>query len=85
MLRIDLSRRAEKFLRNLDSKYARQLATKIQQLRVQPHPQDSKQFKGHAPPRRAEFGEYRIIYSITNDLLIIALIGKKMTARFIGI
>jgi mRNA interferase RelE/StbE len=77
MLKIDVSKRSAKFLRKLDSKQARQLGTKIQELRSNPEPHDSQQLKGYAPLRRADVGEFRIVYVVEGDTLKIALVGKR--------
>jgi mRNA interferase RelE/StbE len=77
MLKIEISKRAGKFLQKLPAKHARQLATKIQALRTQPYPADSQPLKGHAPLHRADVGEYRIVYLVETELLRIALIGKR--------
>lgn len=77
MLKINLSKSAGKFLAKLQAKQARQLGTKIQDLRKDPSPpQDSSQLKGY-PYRRADMGEYRIIYSVSEDTLQILIVGKR--------
>jgi mRNA interferase RelE/StbE len=77
MLKIDISKRAAKFLAKLPPKQSHQLGTKIQELRSNPEPHDSQILKGFAPLRRADAGEYRIIYVVENQTLIIALVGKR--------
>ena len=76
MLKIDLSKDSEKFLRRVQSKHGRQIAQKLQQLRENPSPHDSEQLKGYVF-LRADIGEYRIIYEIAADVLKIILIGKR--------
>ncbi|MEN0058816.1 MAG: hypothetical protein AAGB31_08275, partial [Bdellovibrio sp.] len=58
-------------------KIARQIALKIQALRSNPDPQDSSQLKGYAPLKRADQGEYRIIYRVDGDTLYIEIVGKR--------
>lgn len=77
MLKIEISKRSAKFLSKVPPKQARQLATKLQELRTNPEPHDSQQLKGFAPLRRADVGEYRIVYVVEADILKIALIGKR--------
>lgn len=77
MLKIDISKRAQKFLIKLPAKQARQLTTKILELRLNPDPPDATKLKGYEHYRRADFGEYRIIYSIEIDVLMIYLVGKR--------
>jgi mRNA interferase RelE/StbE len=78
MLKINSSRRAEKFLRSLPKKQAKQIARKISELRFNPTPQDVKKvLNSHF--LRADSGEYRIIYTVNNTdkTLEIFLIGKR--------
>jgi len=41
-----------------------------------PKPRDSKELKGY-PYRGTDIGEYRIIYRLEEDVLKIALVGKR--------
>jgi mRNA interferase RelE/StbE len=77
MLKIDLSKRAHKFLEKLPAKQARQLTAKILSLRNNPKPQDSNKLKGYDHYLRADFGEYRITYYVNVDVLVIVLVGKR--------
>ena len=77
MLKIDLSKRSQKFLTQLPPKQARQITTKILGLRTNPEPPDSSKLKGFENYRRADFGEYRIIYYVKEDVLMILLVGKR--------
>ncbi len=77
MLKIDISKRAQKVLRQLPPKHGRQLAAKILQLSNDPYPNDAKELKGHAPLWRATAGEYRIIYRVADDTLLIEIVSKR--------
>ena len=77
MLKIDISKRAAKFLSKLTPKNARQIGTKIQELRLNPTPHDSQLLKGYAPLRRLDIGEFRVIYCFDTQLVIITLVGKR--------
>lgn len=77
MLKIRISKKAEKFLKELPSKQQKQIALRVIDLQKNSHGQDCKKLKGN-PFYRADSGEYRIIYSIENDeLLLVLLIGKR--------
>ncbi|MEX0814395.1 MAG: hypothetical protein WD014_01860 [Dongiaceae bacterium] len=76
MLKTNFSRQAEKFQERLPPKHRRQIATKIIELSNNPQPPDSIQLKGH-PYRRADVGEYRIVYLALPAILEIRLIGKR--------
>jgi mRNA interferase RelE/StbE len=78
VLRIDLSRPAAKFLQAVPPKHGRQIAAKIAALRDDPEPHDSIRMKGEAAAfRRADVGEYRIVYQVEGDLLRIVLVGRR--------
>ncbi len=82
MLKVNFSRQAAKFIKKLSAKHARQIATKITELRSNPYPQDSIKLKGY-PYYRTDSGEYRIIYQVEagyqveGSVLEILLIGKR--------
>jgi mRNA interferase RelE/StbE len=84
MLKLDPSRQAHKFLKHLQAsnpKHARQFVHKIQALRDDPQPPGSTLLKGKAAAyRRADIGEYRIVYRVEADTLKLALIGKRNDA-----
>jgi mRNA interferase RelE/StbE len=77
MLEVDVYKRPEKFLRALPPKHSHQVITKIQSLRVNPQPHDSLLLKGHAPLRRADVGEYRVIYFVESQVLHVVLVGRR--------
>ena len=78
MLKLDLTRPAKKFLKSLPPKQVKQVARKIIGLRENPLPHDSKQLKGkHSRYRRADIGEYRVVYYATDKTLFVVLIGKR--------
>ncbi len=85
MLRIDPSRQVGRFLKRLlkgNPKHARQIALKIQALRHDPEPPDSKAMKGDAKDyRRADAGEYRIVYRVEGDVLKLAIVAKRNDAN----
>lgn len=76
MLKIQLTKKAQKFLKRVLPKHARQLKEKIQALQHNPQPNDSKQLIGYSF-YRVDVGEYRIIYRVEQAILFIFLIGKR--------
>lgn len=76
MLKINLSRESEKFLKKLPPKQGKQIARKLTALRENPKPNDAKSLK-NSPYLRADIGEYRIIYSVEGEVIKIFLIGKR--------
>lgn len=77
MLRIDLSRQAEKFLNSLPPKHARQIAEHLLSLQKDPEATESIELKGYAPFRRMKSGEYRVVFRNEGDTIFVALIGKR--------
>lgn len=63
MLKVNLSRQATERLKKLPDKHAKQVATKISEMRTNPYPQDSLKINGY-PYHRADSGEYGIIYAV---------------------
>ena len=81
MLRVNFDRAALRFLKKLPPKQGRQIGLKIAELRRDPEPYDSRELKGKLVDyRRADMGEYRIIYFIKGNELHIPLVGKRNDA-----
>ncbi len=76
MLEINLGKRAEKYLRTLPKKHARQVSLKLFELQRDPEPNDSKEL-AHSAFRRADIGEHRIVYTFSATTLLVPLIGKR--------
>ena len=76
MKRLDLTHDALKFLGNLPPKQFRQVVTKTFELMEDPEPHDSQALTGY-PYRRADIGEYRIVYRFDEHFLYVSLIGKR--------
>jgi mRNA interferase RelE/StbE len=74
---MDLSRQAERFLRELPAKQARQIAEKLQALTADPSALPSEQLRGYAPMRRLRAGEFRVIYAVERAVVQVRLIGKR--------
>ena len=76
MLKLDITKQVLKFFRPLPAKQYRQIFNKILALMEDPEPTDSSPLIGY-PYRRADIGEYRIVYRVEEDCLKVALIGKR--------
>ena len=76
MRKLDLTHDALGFLKSLPPKQFRRVVTKTFELMANPEPHDSKALVGFEF-RRADVGEYRIIYRFDRDFLYVALIGKR--------
>jgi mRNA interferase RelE/StbE len=76
MRKIDLAKRAQRFLDRLPPKHRRQLSVKVHELRTNPTPQDASLLKGSSY-WRADSGEYRIIYRFDDETVFVTDIGKR--------
>jgi len=78
-----IAKTAEKDLLDLQTKQFAQVAKKIFSLQGDPKPQDCKQLKGYPSGYRVDQGEYRILYTIDDELLMadIFRIVSVMRAR----
>lgn len=76
MLKLLVSKKAQKFLDTLPPKQFRQIVKKVFSLMENPRPHDTKEMIGY-PFFRNDVGEYRIIYDIQADTLRLILVGKR--------
>ena len=76
MLKLNITKQAVKFFYSVPAKQYRQVFNKILALMADPEPPDSSPLIGY-PYRKADIGEYRIIYRIEEDSLKVALVGKR--------
>ncbi len=78
-MEIILSKQSQKFIQKLDTKHARQIVFKINDLSVIGHSNDTIKLRGSTITQyyRVDIGEFRIIYRHENMKLIIELVGKR--------
>ena len=76
MLKLLVSKKAQKFLDALPAKQFRQVVKKVFVLLENPRPHDSEELRGY-PFLRNDVGEYRIIYDVQGDTLRLILVGKR--------
>jgi mRNA interferase RelE/StbE len=75
---IILSKDSKKFIEKLAAKQAKQIVIKIKELMLTPYPNDSKKLKGvQTEYYRVDVGEFRIIYEIEKENILIILVGKR--------
>lgn len=76
MLKLQISKAAQKFLDSLPPKQFRQIVRKVFEILEQPEPHDTMKLKGYSFFRN-DVGEYRLVYDIKEDSLRLILIGKR--------
>jgi mRNA interferase RelE/StbE len=74
---LDLTRRAQKFLHDLQPKQFKQVADAIFSLLRNPYPQDCKHLSGHPGFRRIDVGEFRICYEFSDGIIRVAVVGSR--------
>lgn len=78
MKNLAITKKAAKAWESLDAKQFKQVGTTITGLLSNPRPHDSQPLKGAKyGERRVDVGEYRIIYSDSDDLIEVLVIGKR--------
>ncbi|MDD5197688.1 MAG: type II toxin-antitoxin system RelE/ParE family toxin [Candidatus Gracilibacteria bacterium] len=77
MLSIQLSRRVRDFLEAIPKKHAGQIAHKIQEIATDPNARPPHPLRGFPGYYRVKSGEYRFIYRIENDHILLVLIAGK--------
>ena len=80
MLKLLVSKKAQKFLDDLPPKQFRQIIKRVFVLLEDQRPHDSKELRGY-PFLRNDVGEYRIIYDVQGDTLRLILVGKRNNAE----
>ena len=72
---IILSKDSKKFIEKLTAKQAKQIVIKIKELTLTPYPNDSKKLKGvQTEYYRVDVGEFRIIYEIKEENILVLLV-----------
>ncbi|GHV31231.1 hypothetical protein FACS1894167_13280 [Synergistales bacterium] len=74
---LSMSPDADNFLFALQAKQFKQVAGAIFMLMEDPFPQDSQELKGYPGFRRKDIGEYRVIYGVQDDTVLIDVIDKR--------
>jgi mRNA interferase RelE/StbE len=75
---LSMTKQAQKALAELDAKQYRQVGSAVFGLLSNPAPHDSRPMKGAQRGEcRVDVGEYRIIYSVSEDRIEVLVIGKR--------
>ena len=83
---IEFHPKAEKFLESLSVKFRRQVSSKINGLAENPRPPGCKKLKGPEVFYRISSSDYRIIYQIKDDKLLVLVLrigDRKEIYRFL--
>jgi mRNA interferase RelE/StbE len=77
MTAISFTKDAVKFVRDLETKPARQIYEKTIALVLDPRPAASTELKAHKGFLRMRVGDFRVIYRVAPELIEVVLIDKR--------
>ncbi|KOP23405.1 addiction module toxin RelE [Hapalosiphon sp. MRB220] len=72
--KIEFSKAASKQFKKLSSELQDRIQTKIDDLALEPRPDGVKKLKGEENSYRIRVGNYRVVYDIYDDVLLITVI-----------
>lgn len=72
--RLEISRTAEKQLRELPAPAQRRIVKAVLALPGDPHPQGARKLSGHDDVFRIRVGVYRVIYSVADEVLVVIVL-----------
>ena len=76
MRKLDITKDAHSFFKEMQVKPFRQIGQKVLSLLADPRPNDAVPLKGY-DYWRADVGEYRIVYRFDDETVYIVLIAKR--------
>lgn len=74
---VDFSKVARKQFNKLPSDVQERIETKIKDLTIEPRPNAVKKIQGEENSYRIRVGDYRVIYDIFDDILLVTVIRVK--------
>lgn len=72
--KIQISKSASKQIKKLSSELQKRIQNKIDNLAIEPRPDGVKKLKGRENGYRIRVGDYRILYDIFDDVLLISVV-----------
>ena len=73
--RIELSPRVQRDLKALDGSVRRRIKQRIDALAENPYPSGIKKIEGEDDLYRLRVGDYRILYQVKGNILLILIVG----------
>ncbi|HLD57855.1 MAG TPA: type II toxin-antitoxin system RelE/ParE family toxin [archaeon] len=75
MFTVEYSNQALKFFKRIDNVLAQRILKKIEDLRINPFPQEVKMIEGYAEKTyRVRVGDYRILYEVDQNKNFIGIV-----------
>jgi mRNA interferase RelE/StbE len=72
--KVEIRPAALDFIQQLNPKHRRQIKSKIDSLENNPRPANAEQLKGYDSFWRIRSGDYRIVYTIQDNVLLVTVI-----------
>ena len=72
--KIEWKNPAKKELKKLDKAVIPKIITAVESLQDEPHPPGHKKLQGSEHTYRIRVGDYRVVYSIENQILLIEIV-----------
>ena len=77
---VEVQESAKKDLKKIDKKQALKILQQLKNLENYPHISNIKKLKNHYPPMRYRIGDYRALFEIENEILIVVNIKHRKEA-----
>ncbi|MHC4882221.1 MAG: type II toxin-antitoxin system RelE family toxin [Planctomycetota bacterium] len=74
MYKVDIGPKAGKFIRKQDKSIQQQIIRKLRELETNPRPGGCKRLQGKKDLYRVRTGDYRIIYTIKDNQLLVLVV-----------
>ena len=71
---IQISKSASKQIKKLPSEIQERIQVKINSLAIEPRPDGVKKLKGRENGYRVRVGDYRILYDVFDDVLLVIIV-----------
>ncbi len=79
-MRVEIQESARKELKRIDKHKAKTILKKIKELEAYPDLTNIKKLKNHYPPFRYRIGNYRVLFDVADDVLIVIHIKHRKEA-----
>ncbi len=79
-MKIQIQESALRDLKKIDKSTAVQILQKVQRLESYPDVSNIKKLKKHYPPFRYRIGDYRVLFDVEGDVLIVVQIKHRKEA-----
>lgn len=79
-MKIEIQDSAKKDLKKMDKSEALKILKQLQGLEKYPNLSNIKKLKNHYPPLRYRIGDYRVLFDVVDDMLIVVNVKHRKDA-----